>query len=238
MNDTPRPAPYGLGKHKLYRGLHLLWRLIGTQREAADRLGVSLATMARACAGEATQITLEQIKRAAHQYAREQESADNKYDWEAISYILKGIDPAATIAYTRSTKGDKLVNLVTDHVRMNQGIRGLSYTVWWFSSRYGYRKKHLRQIIKRALRKDPTLKYRQIEGGVDEIKDPINAHQVVVPDLQVLVDSDWQTPKTKKQHDKATRKGMRKVEENRVVMRTKKTSRGKSLTITTAGGEE
>jgi hypothetical protein len=242
-DDTNSSASYGLGKRKLYRAIHLFWMLLGSQDHMASRLDVSLSTVQRACRSQQTSITLDDVKRAARQYVREHESECDQYRWAAVSAVMQLIDPAAVLAYTRSAKGDKLTKAVEDHVRMNQMVRGLSYTVWWYSSRHGYRKKHIRQIIKRAIKRDPTLRLRQIEGGKDEIDDPINAYQVVVPDVWAAVDAEEKGQvatkvRTPKQADKVARRNMRQVKERAIVMQTKKTSRGKSLTITTAGAEE
>jgi hypothetical protein len=188
--------PNAHARARLYRAVHLLWRLTRSQAIAADVLGVSRPTFIHACNGEPTRLTLADIKRAARHYALDVKDDFEPAEFAAVQAIVMAIDPQADVAYTSASSVDKFPQVMKQWLESNWQ-KPLSAAVHLFIAR-GFKPKYLRQVIKRLVRKEPVLGMRVVDEDDNTPYDRVNEWQRIVTDEEYLAARNPTPPKPKK----------------------------------------
>lgn len=192
----------GANKFRIITGLHVLWRLVGSQDKLAEQIGITPRTLRRIFDGHETEIRLGTIQRAARQFVEAHREDVDKYEWAAMLRMLRLIDPTAELLQVEVGKG--LSKQVKAHI---DKFRGNWPSVWLrHFARQGVSKKLLRTTIRRLVARHPELAEYHIDskdGYGPELRDPIDKLIRWVGEEEVA--PVVHTPKIKKVRGVATR---------------------------------
>lgn len=170
-------------RSRFYTKLHLLIILCGGMTIAHEMLGCTRATLSRAVNRNPTEITIDQIKRAARTYLEGERENCGKYEWRALQELVRLIDPQADIAYTRGSDVAKFPATMRKFL-WDRWDKPLSYAVQYYAER-GFKPKYLRQVIKRLIIKEPVLALRSVEKHVGP-DDAANRWQRLVSEAELV----------------------------------------------------
>lgn len=181
MNDdgTGRAMKNGMPKFRLYRAMHLLYFMTGTQREAAAYLDLTLRQYQRILKGQRTHLKLADVQKAAVAIVEDLRNQCDHYEWAALLHCLDAIDPSAKPLFSKPGKGFaiELRELLWDEFS-----RPLSYAFWHYVNK-GVNREIVRQQIRRLLRREPILALRAVPDYDKTQDDSINHDQQVVDEV-------------------------------------------------------